>query len=389
MKQIRLLGLILLIMTSVSMSGFGPPKLLESDRGKVPLYAGQLPPIKESAPPGLVWKSALIMDFGSGRVVHQRNERLRLPPASITKVMTAIVALEHADLREMVAIKKTHLVEGSYMGLKEGDALSIGDLLWGLLLPSGNDAATAIADQVGNGSTETFVAMMNRKAQELGLMDTHFVNPHGLHHPDHYSSAHDIAVMARYALQNPTFAEMVASRHKEISTGYGRSWSLWNSNQLLGQPTWVPGVDGVKTGLTEEAGDNIVASATRDGNRVIVVAMGTSARGPAGADLINHAFEAYTWVSPPTPLYASTASPDHLGGSMVKAAGLMVPAWQSRYVIPFVMARAGGNAPKDERVLVRYYLGDDRIAIAGGYLPKVVEATRRDIRAGALRPNSR
>ena len=389
MNRIRLLGLLLMILTSISMSGFGPPKLVESDGGKVPLYAGQLPFVKETIPPELAGKAALIMDFSSGRVVHQRNERLRRPPASITKIMTAIIALERSDLREMVAIKSQYLVDGSSMGLKVGDVLSIEDLLWGMLLPSGNDAAMAIAEHVGSGSTENFVAMMNRKAKEMGLTDTHFVNPHGLHHPDHYSTAYDIAVMARYALQNPLLAEMVSTRHKELATGYGRSWSLWSTNQLLGQPTWVPGVDGVKTGLTEEAGDNIVASATRDGNRVIVVALGTSARGPAGADLINYAFEAYTWVSPPAPLYAVTNRPDHLDGSAVETSGLMVPAWQSRYIIPFVAARANGNESTGERALVRYYLGDDRVAVVGDYSPKLVEAARRDSRAGALRSNPR
>ncbi len=208
-------------------------------------------------------RSAIMLDAQTGRVLFEKNPDKKSLIASTTKIMTAIIVCEQCNVLDRMRIPREAVgIEGSSMYLKEGDVLTIQELLYGMMLSSGNDAATALAIYCG-GTVEGFAEMMNDKVRYLGLKNTHFVNPHGLDAPDHYSTAEDLAILADYAMENPIFAKTVST--KTVSVG-GRS--LRNHNKLLWQ---VEGADGVKTGFTKAAGRILVSSACREGRRLIAV----------------------------------------------------------------------------------------------------------------------
>ena len=208
-------------------------------------------------------RSAIVMDALTGRVLYERNADDRSLIASTTKIMTALVVCEQCNVLDRMRIPKEAVgIEGSSIYLREGEVLTIQELLYGMMLHSGNDAATALAIYCG-GTVEGFAQLMNDKAQRLGLRGTHFVNPHGLDAPGHYSTARDLAVLAAYAMKNPIFAQTVST--KSLSMG---NRALRNHNKLLWQ---LEGADGVKTGYTQAAGRILVSSATRDGRRLIMV----------------------------------------------------------------------------------------------------------------------
>jgi len=214
--------------------------------------------------------AAIVMDANSGRILYSKNADQRRYIASTTKIMTAIVTLENGNVDDIVTIsKRAASIKGSSINLKEGEKLKLKELLYGLLLNSGNDAAIAIAEHIG-GDVESFVDMMNKKASELDLVNTSFKTPHGLDREGHYSTANELAQMTRYALRNPEFAAIC----KTVSTSItGRS--LYNTNEMLG---FYPGADGVKTGYTGQAGRCLVCSATRNGQRLISVVLGCPTR---------------------------------------------------------------------------------------------------------------
>lgn len=216
-------------------------------------------------------RAAVLMDVATGQVLFSRNGDLRLPMASTTKIMTGILAIEMGDLKEQVRVSpRAASQEGSSIWLTAGEVLTLEELLYGLLLSSGNDAAVAIAEHLA-GSMEEFTKLMNLKARQLGATKTHFANPHGLPHPEHVTTARELAAIARYALHNPLFNKIVATKHKTISWP-GKKWArgLRNHNKLL----WLyPYADGVKTGFTRAAGRCLVSSATRDGRRLVAVVL--------------------------------------------------------------------------------------------------------------------
>ena len=208
-------------------------------------------------------EKALVLDAATGRVLYERNADERSLIASTTKIMTALIVCQQCNVLDRVRIPAEAVgVEGSSMYLLEGEVLTIQELLYGLMLRSGNDAAAALAIHCG-GTIEGFAALMNDKARELGLDNTHFVNPHGLDAPDHYSTARDLAVLTAYAMADPIFARTVGA--KTITVG---ERVLTNHNKLLWQ---FPGCEGVKTGYTRAAGRILVSSASRDGRRLICV----------------------------------------------------------------------------------------------------------------------
>lgn len=213
--------------------------------------------------------AAVLMDTRTGQVLYSRNPRLVRPPASTTKIMTALVALEAAPLDASIEIspRVARFREGSIVGLRAGARIPLRDLLYGLMLQSGNDAALAIAEGV-SGTVATFVARMNSEARRLSATQTHFTSPHGLYGVDHYTTAYDLALITRVAMQNPTFREVVRTRRWTFSQPGARSRVLWNHNRLLSR---FPGADGVKTGYVHQSGQTLVASATRDGWRLIAV----------------------------------------------------------------------------------------------------------------------
>lgn len=246
------------------------------------------------APPKILADAALLMDGRTGQVLWEKNGRRRMAPASTTKVMTAILAIERGDLEQVVTVsRRAASVAGSSMGLRTGNRYTLSELLQGLLMRSGNDAATAIAEQVG-GSVEDFVRLMNEKAIDLGAVNTHFENPHGLDSPGHYTTVEDMALMTRYAMRLPLFAEIVSSKERTVEPEDRKGQQLLqNTNRLLWTYTWA---DGVKTGTTGRAGKCLVASATRDGQRLIAVVFRSSDRWGDATRLLDYGYKNFAAV---------------------------------------------------------------------------------------------
>ena len=208
-------------------------------------------------------KKAILLDAATGRILYEKRADEKSLIASTTKIMTALIICEQCNVLDRMAIPKEAVgIEGSSIYLKEGEVLSLQELLYGMMLHSGNDAATALAIYCG-GTVEGFASLMNDKARMLKLSDTHFVNPHGLDAPDHYSTARDLAILASYAMDNPIFAKTVSS--KTVTIGHR---ALTNHNKLLWR---LEGAEGVKTGYTKAAGRILVSSAHRQGRRLVAV----------------------------------------------------------------------------------------------------------------------
>ncbi len=212
-------------------------------------------------------EAALLLDATEGRILFEQNSKKRLPMASTTKIMTAIVVLENMPLDYVVTVDAQAVgVEGSSIYLYKGEQLTCRDLLYGLMLESGNDAAVALAVAVG-GTVERFVMLMNEKAAELGLKDTHFENPHGLPNDNHYTTALDLAILTDYALGDKTFSEIVAT--KKTTACNGLRYYV-NHNRLLFS---YEGMIGVKTGYTAASGRCLVTAARRNGKTLIAVTL--------------------------------------------------------------------------------------------------------------------
>lgn len=249
---------------------------------------------KNIEPPKIAAKAAIVMDQKSGRILYKKNINEKLPMASTTKIMTLLLALEYGNLNDTVTVsKKAASVGGSSIWLTAGEKLPLIDLLYGLMLNSGNDAATAIAEHIG-GSVEKFAAMMNKKAKEIGAYNTNFVTPSGLDIGinDHYTTAYDLALITRYGFNNYSkFAEIVSTKEKTIPwTGRDYDRYLRNKNKMLWQ---YEGGDGVKTGFTNKAGRCLVASATRDGHRLISVVLNSNPMWDDSRKILDYAFEKY------------------------------------------------------------------------------------------------
>lgn len=231
-------------------------------------------------------KSAVVMDAQTGRILFEKDADRRSLIASTTKIMTALVVCEQCNVLDRMRIPKEAVgIEGSSMYLQEGEVLTLQELLYGLMLSSGNDAAVALAIYCG-GTVEGFAELMNDKARNLGLTGTHFENPNGLDSPGHYSTARDLARLAAYAMENPIFYKTVSAKTVKIGER-----CLRNHNKLLWQ---VPGADGVKTGFTKAAGRILVSSATRDGRRIIAVTLNDGDDWRDHAALLEEGFARYS-----------------------------------------------------------------------------------------------
>jgi len=224
------------------------------------LAAAAVLPIKAQA---VSARRAYVLDAVSGRVLFERNANEQSLIASTTKIMTALIVCEQCNVLDRMRIPREAVgIEGSSMYLQEGEILTLQELLYGLMLSSGNDAAVALAIYCG-GTVEGFAELMNDKARILGMRGTHFENPNGLDAPGHYSTARDLAVLAAYAMENPIFAKTVSAKSVKVGERY-----LTNHNKLLWR---LEGADGVKTGYTQAAGRILVSSAKREGRRLIAV----------------------------------------------------------------------------------------------------------------------
>ncbi len=231
-------------------------------------------------------QKAILLDANTGRVLYEKDADSRSLIASTTKIMTALVVCEQCNVLDRMKIPKEAVgIEGSSMYLQEGEVLTLQELLYGLMLSSGNDAAVALAIYCG-GTVEGFVGLMNDKAYRLGLADTHFENPHGLDSPNHYSTAADLAALAAYAMKNPIFLQTVSTKNVRIGNR-----SLQNHNKIL----WtVDGADGVKTGFTKAAGRILVSSSIRDGRRLICVTINDGNDWQDHKQLLETGFSRYT-----------------------------------------------------------------------------------------------
>ncbi len=231
-------------------------------------------------------QQAIVMDGQTGQVLYEKSPDRQALIASTTKIMTALIVCEQCNVLDRMEIPKEAVgIEGSSMYLREGEVLTVQELLYGLMLQSGNDAAVALAIYCG-GTVSDFAELMNDKAHRLGMENTHFVNPHGLDAPDHYSTARDMAVLAAYAMNNPIFARTVSAKTVTVGQRY-----LRNHNKLLWQ---VEGADGVKTGFTKAAGRILVSSAVRQGRRLIAVTINAPDDWNDHKKLLEQGFSEYT-----------------------------------------------------------------------------------------------
>jgi serine-type D-Ala-D-Ala carboxypeptidase (penicillin-binding protein 5/6) len=240
-------------------------------------------------------RAAVLLDEQTGRILFAKNPIAIMEPASTTKIMTAILTIEKADLHKTVLVSKAAASEdGTSMHLKPNERLTLQDLLYGLLLSSGNDAATAIAESVG-GTESNFARLMTAKARSLGLRNTQFKNASGLPAYGHYTTAYDLALLTRYALQNTTFARIVQTKVKVIpGAGSDQDFSLINHNKLLWQ---YPYSTGVKTGYTIRAGGCLVASAQHENTKLIAVVLKSSTIYNDCKSLFDYGFQSSAPVS--------------------------------------------------------------------------------------------
>lgn len=261
----------------------------------------QIPELVEAASdsaeePNLNSRAAIIYDRNSKEVIYGKEENTKRKMASTTKIMTCMVVLEKGELTDTVIVsKKAAGTGGSRVGLKTGDKVSVQDLLYGLMLCSGNDAAVALAEHVG-GSVEGFADLMNEKARQLNLSNTHFVTPHGLDNEEHYTTAYELAIMADNALKNNTFSSIVGTKNITININ-GKPRNLSNTNELLGS---MVGVYGVKTGFTNGANRCLVTSCKRENLDIITVVLGADTKKFRTQDsikLINYAMNNYKEIN--------------------------------------------------------------------------------------------
>lgn len=237
-----------------------------------------------------------VYDRLSGRCIYGKDENKQTAMASTTKIMSAVIIVENCNLEDIVTVTaKAAGVGGSRLGLHTDDKISVNDLLYGLMLRSGNDAAVALAIHTA-GSVEEFANLMNQKAEVLGLTNTHFVSPHGLDNSEHYTTAYELAKITDYALKNETIAKIVKTKTTTISIN-GNLMQINNTNELLGN---VEGVYGVKTGFTNNAGRCLVTSVKRGDMDLIIVVLGADTRKDRASDsmkLIEYAFKKFHMVN--------------------------------------------------------------------------------------------
>ncbi len=221
-----------------------------------------------SAAPGVSANNAVLIEQSTGRVLFEKDAHSQESIASITKIMTAIIAIESGKMKEKVTVSREAIyTEGSSIYLEQGEKMTLEDLVYGLMLRSGNDAAVAIAEHVG-GSLDGFVYLMNEKAKWLGMENTHFDNPHGLDSDNHYSSAYDMAILTQYAMNNEKYREISGTTSYKSD---GRTYSWINKNKLLTQ--YYEYCTGGKTGFTKKTGRTLVSTASKDGMDLIAVTL--------------------------------------------------------------------------------------------------------------------
>jgi len=245
------------------------------------------------APQPLPWKripahSILLKELRSGRILFEHEVEKRLSPASLTKIMSALIILEKGRLDDLATVSRNAArAPKTHLRLKVGEVFRLGDLLKAMMMVSANDACLAAVEHV-RGDEEQFVTLMNAKAVALGLSDTHFSNGCGFDGPDHYSTAEDLAKLSEVAMRNAVFRELVKEEREIITpvSGY-RAYVLHNTNRLLGR---IPGVEGVKTGFTSKAGRCLIAKVSQNGSDLLLVILNSNRRWNTARSLIDYGF---------------------------------------------------------------------------------------------------
>jgi D-alanyl-D-alanine carboxypeptidase (penicillin-binding protein 5/6) len=313
----------------LALCAWGSPQFTGSDSGGPAIGPAELPALRADQAPTLTAASALLMDDSTGTLLWSQQPDARRAPASLTKMMTALVVRAGDSLSTVFVVTPlAAATPGSSMNVVAGQRLTVLQLLYGLLLPSGNDAAVVLAQGTA-GSVPAFVAQMNARAQAMGLTGTHFVNPHGLDAAGHYSTALDLAMMGRAILQDPLLAQIVQTRRQIIRAPDGRVlFDLHNLNELLGT---YPGADGIKTGTTNAAGENLVAADRQNGHQVLAVVLGSTDRYADARTLLNYGWANWRWPTAELPPLATLD-----GGAVDLEAthytGNPVPAWAASQV---------------------------------------------------------
>jgi len=265
--------------------------------------------VKGGEPPKITASAACLMDVTSGQIYFEKQGDKRKEPASLTKIMTAILAIEKGNLRDVVTVSKNAAIVsmGQDIGLNTGDKLCLEDLLKAALLYSANDSTVAIGEHIG-GSHDNFIKMMNDKAKALGMKNTRYANTNGYHNPNHYTTANDLAILTCYALKNPTFAKFVRTKEatikwlpsekelnsKQVGSNPPRQRVIRNTNALL--ESNFEGINGVKTGTTPRAGNCLIASAARGGRQLVAVILNSDNRWNDATNLLEYGFREVTPV---------------------------------------------------------------------------------------------
>lgn len=299
---------ILRVVSAVSIIGalslllFSPPipivfkkdKPVNSVQDIPKLYPFPVPKNDFQKAPEISARSAVVIDAKTGVTLYEKEPNIHHLPASTTKLMTAIVALEKCSPEKLVRVGYVEK-EPTVMGLETGDVVSVKTLLYGLLMASGNDAASTLAYSCAN-SQEEFVKEMNLKAQELQMHNTHFSNPAGFDSQDEFTTARDLAKLAKVAIANPLIAKIVATQQSVATDAYNqKTYYLSNINKLLGE---VEGVEGVKTGQTQGSLEILVTQTTRNNNTIVAVVLGSTDRFLDSKQLIEWTFKNHQWLAP-------------------------------------------------------------------------------------------
>ncbi|MCG2768759.1 MAG: D-alanyl-D-alanine carboxypeptidase [Anaerolineae bacterium] len=335
----RYLPVVIALLSLLNLA-FRPAVLTESDFARYQVSPYQIEQMVPRPMPELSAKAALLMDGTSGTILYAKSEHDRLAPASTTKMVTALVAVQGANLGDHVAIMPSDLFVGSCMGLSTGEEPTIEELLYALLLVSDNAVAVTIARHVA-GSEKTFVGLMNQWVTEHGLQDTHFSNPQGFDETMHFSSAYDLAIIGRQLIQSRILTSIVATKEQ-----WAASRLLENTNELLGT---YAGANGVKTGTTDAAGQCLVASAKRDGGWVVAVVLGSQDRYADARALLDYYFTGYFQTSlslEPSPLARIQIEGGEWRPLVVRDdAQVLLTRWQVGYLRSFLWIDTANLSP--------------------------------------------
>lgn len=296
-------------------------------------------------------KAAMLVDLNTGRVVYEQNADERIYPASLTKIMTCLIALENGNLSSIVTVSESALANldpnSSTAGLQVGEQMTLENMLYCMMIPSGNEACNAVAEHIA-GSTADFVRMMNERAYELGCENTHFSNPHGLHDEDHYTTARDLVKITQAALKSENFKQIVNTAEYELpATNLSEPRKLKTTNQLIyknsNNPFYYSRAMGIKTGYTSAAGRCVISCAKDDGMYFLAVVCGAETSVLENGDLqmesfpecirlFDYGFDQFSYVTAVSPLYPiAQVSVSHSAGSEAVA---LAPATDIKVLLP-------------------------------------------------------